>query len=234
MTSPTPRARREYGIAVVGLVVGAALLLASAGRVWATGDLTAAGPVSAAPVEVTGADLTGVPSGIGWAGLAGIAALHAARGRFRRLIGALLALGGVHSLIAIVGAVRPEALTAAVDDAASVGAARADGVPDLIVVGPAMAAAGAVLLFLVGVLALVRAPSWPGMGNRYDRDAAPRADHTSTPADLWRSLDAGDDPTLDAPGGDTAPAQPAGRAATGDGTAPAQPTARSADSKEKP
>uniref|UniRef100_UPI00278BD8CA Trp biosynthesis-associated membrane protein n=1 Tax=Nocardiopsis sp. CC223A TaxID=3044051 RepID=UPI00278BD8CA len=98
----------------------------------------------------------------------------------------------------------------------------------------AMAAAGAALIVLVGVLASVRAPAWPGMGNRYDRDAAPRANPTGTPADLWRSLDAGDDPTLDAPDGDTVPARSAGRAATGDGTEPAPPTPASADSEEKP
>ncbi|MFL1377314.1 MULTISPECIES: Trp biosynthesis-associated membrane protein [unclassified Nocardiopsis] len=218
----------------MGLAAGAALLLSAAGRAWATGDLAAAGPVAPAPVEITGGDLTGVPAGIGWAALAGVAGIYAARGWARRLIGALLALGGGYALSAVAAAVRPEALTGAVDAAAAAGTARAAGTPDLIAIGPAMAAAGAALIVAAGVLALVRAPAWPGMGNRYDRDAAPRANPTGTPADLWKSLDAGDDPTLDAPGGDTVPAHSAGRTATGDGTDPAPPTETSADSKEKP
>ncbi|MEU0493815.1 Trp biosynthesis-associated membrane protein [Nocardiopsis sp. NPDC006139] len=228
------RARREFAAAVLGLAAGAGLLLASAGRAWATGDLTTAGPVVPAPVQITGGDLTGVPAGIGWAALAGIAGIYAARGWARRLIGALLALGGGYALSAVVAAARPAALAEAVDAAAAAGTARAAGTPALLAAGPAMAAAGAALIAAAGVLALLRAPAWPGMGTRYDRDAAPRANATGTPADLWKSLDAGDDPTLDAPDGDTAPARPAGGAATGDGTEPAPPTPRSADSKEKP
>ncbi|WP_436891905.1 Trp biosynthesis-associated membrane protein [Nocardiopsis dassonvillei] len=216
------------------MAAGAGLLLASAGRVWAAGDLTAAGPVAPAPVEITGGDLTGALAGIGWAALAGIAGLYAARGWARRLVGALLALGGGYALAAVAAAVRPGALTGAADTAAAAGTARAAGTPDLLAAGPAMAAAGAALILLAGVLALVRSPAWPGMGTRYDRDAAPRANPTGTPADLWKSLDAGDDPTLDAPGGATAPARSAGGAATGDGTEPAPPTEGSADSKEKP
>lgn len=230
--SPTRRPGREFAVAAAGLAAGAGLLLASAGRVWATGDLAAAGPVAPAPVEVTGGDLTGALAGIGWAALAGIAGLYAARGWARRLVGALLAAGGAYALSAVAGAVGPGALTDAVDGAASAGTARAAGVPDLLAAGPAMAVAGAALILLAGVLALVRSPAWPGMGNRYDRDAAPRANPTGTPADLWKSLDAGDDPTLDAPGGG-APAGSAGGVAAGDGTPPVPPTEGSDESKEK-
>ena len=228
------RARREFTAAAVGLAAGAGLLLAAAGNTWATGALAAAGPVAPAPVRITGGDLTGAPAGIGWAALAGIAGIYAARGWARRLVGALLVLGGGCALSAIAAAVRPGALVAAADAAAAAGTAHAAGTPGLVASGPATAAAGAVLIVLVGAFATLRAPAWPGMGNRYDRDAAPRANPAGTPADLWKSLDAGDDPTLDAPDDGTGPARPAGGTAAGDGTDPAPPTPVRADSKEKP
>lgn len=203
MSSFTPgiRARREYGLAMLALAAGAALLLAAAGRQWVTGQVTAPGPVAPVPVEVTGNDLTGALSGLGWAGLAGIAGLYATRGRVRRAVGLLIAVGGAAALASLWEATRPDSLMAAIDQD-TVDTARVAAPPDLALLGPVTAGAGAVLLVVIGLLAAVRAPAWPGMGTRYDRDSAPRATRAETPSDLWRSLDAGDDPTLDASGGD--------------------------------
>ncbi|WP_159942218.1 MULTISPECIES: Trp biosynthesis-associated membrane protein [unclassified Nocardiopsis] len=225
-------ARREYGLATLALAAGAGLLLAASGRHWATGGLTAPGPVAPLPVDLTGGDLTGALSGIGWAGLAAIAGLYAARGWARRAIGLLLALGGATALAATWTATRPDTLLAAVAENTSdaAGAAQVAAQPQLSALGPAMAAAGALLLVAAGLWSTARAPAWPGMGTRYDRDAAPRASRAETPSDLWRSLDAGDDPTLDAPEGATP--ESAARA-DGDGAAHAPPTARSAEPKEK-
>ena len=98
-----------------------------------------------------------------------------------------------------------------------------------------MGAAGAVLLLLGGLVAVLRAPAWPGMGNRYDRDAAPRPRQAETPADLWKSLDAGDDPTLGGPeGGATTGTTPAARTEPGDDTEPAPLAERPAQPKEGP
>lgn len=223
------RVRGEYAAAMLALVAGAGLLLFSAGRVWATGELAAPGPVTATRVEITGADLTGTLSGIGWAGLAAVAGLYASRGTLRRLVGLLVAAGAALALAAVWNATRPEALLAAVNAAGAAGNASAAQAPALSAAGPVMSAAGAALLLLAGVAVILRSPSWPGMGSRYDRVAAPRANRAGTPADLWKSLDAGDDPTLDAPGAGV-PARPA----SGDGIPPAQPTGRSAEPKEKP
>ena len=59
------------------------------------------------------------------------------------------------------------------------------------------------LLALAGAFTLVRGPSWPGMGARYDtgskggpKPARPSAPGPSTPIDQWRALDRGEDPTL--------------------------------------
>ncbi|NYH50937.1 putative membrane protein (TIGR02234 family) [Nocardiopsis arvandica] len=235
MSSSTPSARtgREYGLTMLVLAAGAALLLAAAGRHWVTGQLEAPGPVAPAPVELTGTDLTGALSGIGWAGLAGIAGLYAARNRARRAVGLLVAAGGAAALGAVWDATRPDTLLAAVSEntTAAAGSAQVAAAPQLSAPGPAMAVAGAVLLVAAGLFAVVRAPAWPGMGTRYDRDAAPRATRAETSSDLWKSLDAGDDPTLDAPGG----AASGGAAETsGDGTEHASLAARPAEPKENP
>jgi uncharacterized membrane protein (TIGR02234 family) len=234
VSSAQARNRREYGAATLAMVAGAALLLAAAGRQWATGELAVPGPVAPLPVDLTGTDLTGTPTGVGWAGLAAVAGLYAARGWARRAIGLLTAAGGVLVLGAVWTATRPGALADAVAAQASDagGAAQAAADPHLGALGPAMAAAGGVALLLSGLFAAVRAPAWPGMGTRYDRDAAPRQHQAETPSDLWRSLDAGDDPTLDAPGRTDGRADGADRPATEGGTATAAPARRPAEPKE--
>ncbi|WP_017600188.1 Trp biosynthesis-associated membrane protein [Nocardiopsis lucentensis] len=231
-TEPPARAGREYAVVTVTLAAGAGLLLAAGGRLWVTGEIAVPGPVEPVSVELTGGDLTGALSGIGWVGLAAIVGLYAARGWARRVIGGLVLLGGVGALAAVWNATRAEALVSELAGHAAdgTGAAQVTADPRLLLLGPLMAGAGALLVTLAGAVAVVRSPAWPGMGTRYDRDVAPRSTRADTPADLWRSLDAGDDPTLDARGGDAA--ADTGRADTEDGTAPAPLAARPAEPKE--
>ncbi|MET9794066.1 Trp biosynthesis-associated membrane protein [Nocardiopsis alba] len=234
-TPSKTRVRREYGLVTLAMIAGAALMLAASGRVWVTGSFSSPGPVAPVPVEVTGGELAGALSGLGWAGLAGIAGLYATRSWARRVVGALIVLCGVFALTTLWSATRPDALIGAIADLATdtAGTGEVVGTPDVHALGPFMGAAGGLLLALSGLVALVRAPAWPGMGNRYDRDAAPRPHQAETPADLWRSLDAGDDPTLDAPGDGTPTATaPVDRAEPGDDTEPAPPADRPAESKE--
>ncbi|WP_017607999.1 Trp biosynthesis-associated membrane protein [Nocardiopsis xinjiangensis] len=236
-SSSTGRARREFGLTALAIAAAAGMMLASGGQVWAQALLEAPGPVPSVPVEATGADLTGVPSGIGWAGLAGIAGLYAARGRARRIIGAAVAAGGLFVLVAVWTSTRTEALTDAVATRATdvAGTAQLVGEPETQTIGPLVAVAGAALLVLAGVVATVRAPAWPGMSNRYDRVAVPRPSQAVTQSDLWKSLDAGDDPTLGAPDGDGVPAEDAGSAAdTGSDTASVQPATGPERTKEGP
>lgn len=229
----TTRIRREYGVATLLMAAGAALLLAASGRVWVQGLLGSPGPVAPVPVEITGGDLAGALSGLGWAGLAAIAGLYAARSWARRVVAVLVMACGVFALTTLWAATRPETLIGAVAESATdtAGTGEVVGSPDISLLGPVMAAAGALMLVLSGLAAVVRAPVWPGMGTRYDRDAAPRPSQARTPADLWKSLDAGDDPTLDAPG-DGTPAASVDRAEPGDDTEPAPPVDRRAEPKE--
>ena len=231
------RVRREYGVSMLAMGGGAALMLAASGRVWVSGQLNSPGPVASVTADLTGSDLTGALSGLALAGLAGIVGLYAARSWARRVVGLLVAACGVFALTALWSATRPSALSDAVVDLATdtAGAAQSAGTPELHALGPAMGAAGAVLLILTGLVAVLRAPAWPGMGNRYDRDAAPRPRQAETPADLWKSLDAGDDPTLGAPGeGGPDGTEPQTRNEPGGDTEPAQPAERPAQPKESP
>ncbi|GAB3717161.1 hypothetical protein GCM10027590_15110 [Nocardiopsis nanhaiensis] len=229
--------RREYGLTMLVMASGAGLMLGASGMEWVTGELSSPGDVAAVPVELTGGDLTGALTGLGWAGLAGLAGLYAARSWARRLVGLLVAACGAFAITSVWAATRTgelvDTVSASTTDTAGTG--QVIGTPELHALGPALGVAGAVLLVLTGLVAVLRAPAWPGMGTRYDRTAAPRPHQAETPADLWKSLDAGDDPTLDAPG-DGAPAgdEPAARAEPEGGTEPAPPAERPAQPKESP
>ena len=231
------RVRREYGLTMLAMAAGAGLMLAASGMEWVTGELGSPGDVAAVPVELTGGELTGALNGLGWAGLAGLAGLYAARSWGRRLVGLLIAACGVFAVTSVWSATRAGELvdTVAASTTETAGTGQVVGTPELHALGPALGVAGAVLLVLTGLVAVMRAPAWPGMGTRYDRTAAPRPHQAETPDDLWKSLDAGDDPTLDAPGGG-APAggEPAARPEPADGAEPAPSAERPAQPKESP
>ncbi|MFC4561387.1 Trp biosynthesis-associated membrane protein [Nocardiopsis mangrovi] len=203
MTAATPRPRRGgFTAALAATAAGAAALAAASGRTWATGVVEVAGPTAPAPVELAGTDLAPAASAMGIAGLAALAALVAARGWPRRIIGLLMTLFGAIALQAVWSGTRPAELArVAAEQATTDGRVAA---PDLAAAWPALAAAGAALLVLSGLATAVRGPSWPGMGSRYDRHSVPRTARTGDPAELWKSLDSGEDPTLDPAAPDTA------------------------------
>ncbi|RNL86498.1 Trp biosynthesis-associated membrane protein [Halostreptopolyspora alba] len=217
--SRTDRPRREFAAALLGTLAGAAALLAATGQTWAVARVGAAGPTAAAEVNLAGDDTAPVAAAIGWVALAALAALLATKGWARRGLGVLLtAFAGV-ALLDVWTGTRPAALVRAV-------AARATTEGD--VSGPALepgwpllAAFGAVLLLGAGATTAIRGAAWPGMGSRYDRHSAPATVRAGDPAELWKSLDSGADPTVaPAPGEDP------------DGAAPATASHDNADAKE--
>lgn len=189
--------RREAAGAALLCAAGAGLVLLSGGQPWgrmsATSPDAAPGPgVTAMATAVTGRELTGATSALGWAALAGLAALVATRGWARVGVGALLAVFGGGIAAASAGAASEARLVAAVR-AKSV-LAQAAGAS---AVHPTswwlVSVTGGVLVVAAGLWAAVRGRRWPGMSSRYDPGAAPVA--TTDPVDLWRSLDRGEDPT---------------------------------------
>ncbi|WP_406263938.1 TIGR02234 family membrane protein [Actinacidiphila glaucinigra] len=201
-----PAARRTRGrgglvLALASGVLGAAVVLLASSKTWQEGSAPFAD--GGMPVRVSGHQVTGVPGALALVGLAALVAVFAVRGAARLLVGGLLALCGAGALTAALLAFGD---TAALDAAA----ATASGLSRTTVTGsstsawPVVSAAGGVLLLLAGTVALLRARTWPGMSNRYDRDtprAAPPARTAAgaggeeRPEDLWKALDRGEDPT---------------------------------------
>ncbi|QBI53940.1 Trp biosynthesis-associated membrane protein [Streptomonospora litoralis] len=206
------RRRAEYALALGAVAAGAAALTGASGRTWARAEIALSGPAAPAPVVVTGDDTAPAAFATGLAALAAVAALPATRGLARRVLGGLVALFGVAGLAAVWRGTRPAALQdLAADRSTAHGAVEALHVSAL---WPGLAAAGAALLVAAGAYTLVRGAAWPSMGSRYDRHSAPGTGRSSDPAELWKSLDSGADPTLDTgPGAGDRPADAHGRAA---------------------
>lgn len=135
--------------------------------------------------------------------VAGIGAVAAARGVLRRIVGALLAAVGALTVVAVVSALSSIPATLVHD--ANPQVERIVG-GDRNLIGPLFGCLGGLLVLAGGLLVLAGAFAGRGMGGRFDRGPVP-AEPTaggSTPAQpepedeaaaLWKSLDAGDDPT---------------------------------------
>ncbi len=196
---PGPARRGSLVAALLLGALGVALVLLAAGRTWATGSAPAAGALI--PVRVSGKDVTGLPDALALVGLAALVAVFAVRGAARTAVCALLTLAGAAT---VWSAVAGAAGTAALDAAA----ARASGLTATTVrhaghtAWPWIAAAGGLALAAAGMLALLRSRDWPAMSSRYERDGAPRSRRVPRapadprhPAELWKALDRGEDPT---------------------------------------
>jgi uncharacterized membrane protein (TIGR02234 family) len=185
-------ARRELATATLLGAAGAAVIVGFAGRTWAT-VAEHAGGLETMHQRLSGRSLSGVIAALGWAGLAGIAALLATRGWVRVVVGALLTAFGVIVAIASPTAVRRAHVMSAAGDKSNL--ARLGGeVAVHVTAWWTLSLAGGVLLALAGLLTVLRGRRWPGMSARYDRPGAARP-AGEDPASMWKALDRGDDPT---------------------------------------
>ncbi|MFI0371645.1 Trp biosynthesis-associated membrane protein [Actinomadura sp. 1N219] len=183
---------RERGVTALLCAAGAGLVLLAAGRTWAV--VEAEDAITPFSQKLTGGDLGGAAGALGWAALAGLAALFATRGRVRAGVGVLIALFGAGIAYASTAAVqRANVLSAAGDESALI---KLGADPALQVnLWWIVSVAGGVLLVVAGGVTAVRGARWPGMSARYER-AAPRTPAADDdPSALWKSLDRGEDPT---------------------------------------
>jgi uncharacterized membrane protein (TIGR02234 family) len=190
-TSVVRSASREKGIAVVLALAGSAVVLAVAGRTWAKGTADVHGARLA--VEATGNAVGSAPTGLALLGLAGALAVFATRRTGRVIVGAIIAAAGAGVAVTSLMALGD---TSAVDAEASAKAA-VEGVKALGVTHtawPYVAALGGLLMLVAGLIVVVRGRRWAGLSSRYEAPAAQRKGG-QTPADLWNSLDRGEDPT---------------------------------------
>ncbi|MBV6699454.1 TIGR02234 family membrane protein [Kitasatospora aureofaciens] len=169
-------------------VLGAVLVLTAAGRDWAQGR---AGTLE---VSVTGGKISELPGGLALVGLAAAVAVFAVRGVGRIAVGVLTLLAGLGvAATAVAGAGDTTALDG---EAARKLALAGSTATEVGHTGwPWAAVAGGVLLALAGLLTVRFGRGWPAMGSRYEAPTRTAPATTDTPADLWKALDRGEDPT---------------------------------------
>ncbi len=174
-------------------VLGAVLVLTAVSRTWAQGRVSGQLAVSA-----TGSEISGLPGALALVGLASAVAVFAVRGAGRIAVGALVALAGLGAAVAAaLGAGDTSTVDATAATKLGLVGTTADHVTHS--AWPWVALAGALLLAGAGLLTVLRGGGWPTMGTRYDAPAAakarPAAGPADTPADFWKALDRGEDPT---------------------------------------
>lgn len=180
--------------AVLGLA-GSGLAAVSSAQVW--GRAEAAMP-AARTVEARGADVAPLALPLALVALASWGAILVLRRRGRRVVAGLGLAAAVGVLVTVL--VRVGEVSQTAGSMLAGGSARAD-LETTTTAWPYVACVGAVLAAAAFVVALRSASGWPEMSRRYDAPAAGNApaagatDGDAAPADLWRALDEGRDPT---------------------------------------
>jgi uncharacterized membrane protein (TIGR02234 family) len=192
------RGRDRWFAPVLVLGPGSAALGAvAAGQEWATASATGPGPRD---VAAAGTDVAPVALPLALVALACWGAFLVLRTAGRRVVCALGVLSSLGAAVAVL---------VTVPDAGAVAAelvSDSDAATTSTSAWPWVAAASLVTSAAAFALAGVRCPRWPQMSRRYDRPgdrpgrpstaAADEASEDARPADLWRAMDDGRDPTL--------------------------------------
>jgi uncharacterized membrane protein (TIGR02234 family) len=161
-----------------------ALLALSAYLTWSSADPGSGRPV----VDFNGYTVTKAPVTLALASVVAVVVTKLAGTALRRVLGALVLLMGV-AAIAVALQVRPDSA-----ELSRIRPELSQAVTDRVVltsgVAPWVALAGGLALAAAGLVAVLTAHRWRRPTARYERDPA------STPADQWKAIDAGEDPTL--------------------------------------
>lgn len=201
--------RREL-VVVVGLtLLGAALTLLAAGRPWVHA-IVREPPLPAQTVDLSGRSVAPLAAALGIVGLAAAIAVVATRGRWRVVVGALIALSGA-GIVGTSASVSVDEIRngSALREAAPTAALRDALVSVQLQSWRHVAAAGGICLVAAGLLTIARGRSLATMGRRYDAPTAARPAPRIRPAqvaagdlpgdvadaDLWEQLERGEDPT---------------------------------------
>jgi hypothetical protein len=165
--------RRGLTVAVLVCAAASALALLAASRVW--GEVLTVRPAPLPPVVTrrTGASFAPWLTALGAVGLAGAGALLATRGVVRTIVGFVIVACGLGTVV--VGLLPLGQGAAAL--------------------WPVVCAAAGLLVAATGVVTIRRGATWPAMGARFERPAAPAERKPASQAELWDALDRGEDPT---------------------------------------
>nr|WP_081539839.1 TIGR02234 family membrane protein [Kitasatospora sp. SID7827] len=178
---------------LLSTALGAALVLTAVGRTWAEGVVSGIGG-SRIAVTASGAKLTALPTATALVAMAAAVAVFAVRGRWRVLVGALTVLAGAGAVAgALIGSTDTAGLHALAAGQLGLSSGRAEEITRT--VWPWVALAGGVLLVAAGALTARFGAGWPSMGARYEAPSRTGPARAESPADLWKALDRGEDPT---------------------------------------
>lgn len=176
--------RSGFGSTLLVGLAGAALATAAATRGWAEATTTVTGERTAV---ASGADVAPLVLPLALVALAAWGTVLVLRLRGRRVVSVLgLAVSLVAGVVAVLRA----------DESA--GAARrllgaGTEVATTTTLWPWVAAAGCLVSGAAFLVAVRRAPRWPEMSARYDAPGDRRSQQAG--GDMWKALDAGEDPT---------------------------------------
>ncbi|MGW4383739.1 TIGR02234 family membrane protein [Kitasatospora sp. NPDC004531] len=193
-TPAAPTSRGTLALMLVLTALGAALVLTAVGRTWAEG--VAPGMGGRIAISASGSKLTGLPTGMALVAMAAAVAVFAVRGRARLLMGVLTVLAGAGAVAgALIGRAETAALHALAAGQLGLTSAHAE---EITRTGwPWVALVGGLLLAAAGALTVRFGRNWPAMGSRYEAPTRKRPTGAAggSPADLWKALDRGEDPT---------------------------------------
>lgn len=180
---------RSRALAFSCLFIGGALALIGSGQPW----WRAAG--EGVVLKFSGSQATGgLSQALAIVALAGTLLLLALRTRGRRIIGVLLVLVGVGLAVVGVLGLRPgaDAIGGQVNEVGMADTLSATVWPWIFVVSGVLVAIGA-------VLTMITAGAWPSRSERF-RSGSRTSEVLASddPAELWKAMDAGLDPTTDA------------------------------------
>ncbi|WP_427894247.1 Trp biosynthesis-associated membrane protein [Kribbella sp. GL6] len=139
-------------------------------------------------VHLSGYTITKAPVTLALAGVIAIVVTKLAGTALRRVLGALVVLLGVAAIVVAL-TVRPDGpelsrLRPELSDVLANQVTQSTGP------APWLALVGGVALLAAGLLTVLTAGRWRRPTQRYERDPA------AAPADQWKAIDAGEDPTL--------------------------------------
>jgi hypothetical protein len=183
-------ARRPLGLVITLIAAGGLLVLLTGGRVWARASQPGLGGNGHVALSVTGHQVAPSVPALGFALLALAAAVLAARGVLRRVVGVVVVVVGAAT--AGVALTAPGQVSRALER-------REVGASGLAVHASAngwwlLALLGGLLATTAGAITVLRGNRWAALGARYDAPTAPPRT-TDPAADAWAALDRGEDPT---------------------------------------
>lgn len=193
------RPRREFGGAILGCVLGTALVLAGLHQHWGRVYYKAPAPLPSGSLPVSGQSLLPGASALAFAALACLAAVIATRGLARQVAGLIMAalgvwafavldgpIGAASVLAAATGQAGPGGLAGSVpggNSAISGNSASGGSLPLIGTVSNVVwdgqawrlaAMSGAVIVIVIGLSTIWRGKRWPVMSARFDRSGPQR------------------------------------------------------------